>query len=352
MKLEHDAASFPLFHIKPTQKWHCPASQEALVISQFIFGALITLLAQVTPGAGSISGVVVNASQQDAPVGNAEVVLRVMIDGQFVIAAEGVADQQGRFLFDNIPADPDYIYLPGANHDGIHYPASRIRLSPEGPHARVDLGIHETITDPSPLVLRRHLITIQPEVDAIRVTEYLLIENPCLKTFIGHPQREGGRATTLRLSIPSNFRRATFEKEFYGRQFTLFEGDLVTDIPWTPGKRELTFSYVLPNEDRDRVWQRPLDLPCDHLRIQVQTDTPEEISCNLAFSPSQAEGAVVFESTGDTLPADHVVRLQLDGTPISLATHGRWLALALLAGLIVATSLIRTRLFHSATCKN
>lgn len=157
------------------------------MISQWTIAALLALWGQATPEAGSISGVVVNASQKNAPVGEAEVVLRVMIDGQFVIAAEGVADEQGRFMFDNIPADADYIYLPGANHDGIHYPASRVRLSPEGPHASVNLAIHETITDPSPLVLRRHQVTIRPEADAIRVTEQLWIENPSLRTYIGHP---------------------------------------------------------------------------------------------------------------------------------------------------------------------
>ncbi len=313
------------------------------MISQWTIAALLALWGQATPEAGSISGVVVNASQKNAPVGEAEVVLRVMIDGQFVIAAEGVADEQGRFMFDNIPADADYIYLPGANHDGIHYPASRVRLSPEGPHASVNLAIHETITDPSPLVLRRHQVTIRPEADAIRVTEQLWIENPSLRTYIGHPQREGSRATTLRLSIPSNFRRTTFDQEFYGRQFTLFEGHLVTDIPWTPGERELTFTYVLPNEDRQRVWQRPLDLPCDQLRIEVHTDTPDEVTCNLALASSQTEGVVTFESSGEMLPADQVIRLQLESTPLSLATHGRWLALAVLVGLIASTSLIRMK---------
>jgi hypothetical protein len=100
---------------------------------------------------------------------------------------------------------------------------------------------------------------------------------------------------------------------------------------------------VLPNEDRNRVWQRPLDLPCDHLRIEVHTDTPDDISCNLSRASSQTKGSVTFESTGPTLPADHMVRVQLESLPLSLATYGRWLALAVLVGLIVSTSLLRTQ---------
>ena len=313
----------------------------------FVLAVAFALPGQTTPVAGSIRGVVVNASRDHAAVGGAEVVLRVELEGQWVIAAEGIADEHGRFAFDNIPADADFIYLPGANRGGVHYPASRVRLSEQRPHARVKLAIHDTIATPNPLVLRRHEISIYPETDALRVTETLLIENSSARTYVGVAAGEGGRATTLRLSIPSNFRRTTFDKEFYGRQFTLFEGRLVTDIPWTPGQRELAFTYVLPNEDRDRVWQRPLDLPCDHLRIEVHTDTASEISCNLSHASVQSPGSVTFESSGRTLPADHMLRLQFGSQPISLSTHGRWLALAVLVGLVgltVLTRLIRTRL--------
>ncbi len=291
--------------------------------------------------AGSISGVVVNATLDLAPVGGAEVVLRVKLDGQFVIAAEGTADEQGRYRFDEIPADADYIYMPGANLNGVHYPGPRVSLSSLMPHARVALKVHETVAEPSPLVARRHDITIEPQTDALKVTETLLIENPGARTYVGRPAREGGRAATLQLSIPSDFRRTTFQQEFYGRQFTLIDGRLVTDIPWTPGQRELTFTYVLPNQDRNRIWLRPLDLPSEHVRIEIHTDSPGEVQCNLSRNTTQSPGTVVFESIGKTFPAGHVVRLQLGKLPISLATHGRWLALAMLCGLIVA-SLIGT----------
>jgi len=118
---------------------------------------------------------------------------------------------------------------------------------------------------------------------------------------------------------------------------------LVTDIPWTPGQRELAFTYVLPNEDRNRVWQRPLDLPCDDLRIEIHTDNPDDVVCNLPRDSSQINGSVRFASSGKTLPAGHLVSLQLERLPISWATYGRWLALVLLVGLVAAASLIGTR---------
>lgn len=313
------------------------------MILQFTLAASVALSGQLSPVAGSISGVVVNASQDGLPVSGAEVVLRVKLEGQFVTAAEGTADEQGRFEFPDIPADTEYIYLPGANRAGIHYPGPRVRLSAQTPHARIKLPVHDTVSQPSPLVVRRHDITLQPETDALRVTETLLIENPSSRTYVGQPAHEGGRAATLRLFIPSDFRRTTFHKEFYGRQFALIDGRLVTDVPWTPGQRELAFTYVLPNTGRHRVWQRPLDLPCEDLHITVHTETPNEVSCNLPRTATQKTAAVTFESSGQTLPAGHVIRLEIGRLPISLATYGRWLALALLVVLIGLASLIRFR---------
>ncbi len=313
-----------------------------VVTVHFVLAAVLGLQVQ-GPAAGSISGVVVNASRDFMPTGEAEVVLRVMVDGQFVVAAEGLSDNQGRFVFDNIPADTDYIYLPGANRAGVHYPGSRVVLSKLKPHLRVNLQVHDSVSHPNPLVIRRHDISIQPETDALRVTETLHIENPSSKTYVGRPAKEGSRATTLRLSIPSNFRRTTFHKEFYGRQFVLIDGRLATDIPWPPGQRELAFTYTVPNQDRNRVWKRPLDLPCNHLRIVVHSDSPEQTYCNVGRAVSQTPRTITFESIGETLPASHVLELRLQSLPTSFATYGRWLAVVLLLALIVATGLIGTR---------
>jgi hypothetical protein len=308
--------------------------------AQLFLVAILALQGQTNPVAGSIRGVVVNASQGMKSVGNAEVVLRVQLAGQLVVAAEGLADEQGRFKFDNIPADADYVYLPGANFDGVHYPGSRVKLSRQQPHAEVKLPIHETVTAPNPLVLRRHDISIHPESDALRVTETLLIDNPGNETYVGQPAREGGRATTLSLSIPSDFRRTTFQSEFWGKNFTLFENRLVTDVPWTPGERELAFTYVLPNDDRNRIWQRPLDLPCEHLRIEVFAQVPDEVTCNLSRAEIQQQGTATFESNAQLLSANHVIRVQFGGLPVTWATFGRWMALGILVVLILVTGLI------------
>src|SRR3989304_4839099 len=106
----------------------------------------------------------------------------------------------------------------------------------------------------------------------------------------------------MQLSIHSNFDRTTFEKEFFGRRFLLLGGKVVTGIPWPPGSCELKFTYTLPIEQGLCRWQRPLDLPCEHLRIAVQTDNPNEVRSRKQSPFSLRTKRIVFQSSGETLP--------------------------------------------------
>ena len=156
---------------------------------------------------------------------------------------------------------------------------------------------------------------------------------------------------TLRLSIPRDFERTTFFQEFYGRQFAIADGQLVTGIPWTPGERDLKFMYTIRNEQRYRVWERPLDLPCENLRVQVVYDQPDEIVCNLDPSGRSAAGEKLFSSRGEWLPAGHVVRVELGKLPVPWMTYARWGALLVLIGLVAIASaslLWKRRARHAA----
>jgi hypothetical protein len=194
----------------------------------------------------------------------------------------------------------------------------------------VQLSVCDTVAEPSSLVIRRHDIVIRPEAGVLRVTESILVENPTSTCYVGKSAAEGEEPVTLTLSIPSDFQRTTFEKEFFGRHFSLAGGKLVTGIPWTPGKREVKFTYVLANDKRYRIWERPVDLPCSDLRLCVATAHPEEVSCTLPPAPPERSGELVFQSAGEKLMPGHVIRVELGRLPVPWMVYGRWTAAATL----------------------
>ena len=311
--------------------------------------AVLTLLMSATASFepvredGEIHGVVVNATQGGVPAAGVEVVLRVTLNGQIAPVAQVEADAQGRFRFEKLPVGGDFLYVPGANRGGIHYPGPRIRLTPDHRQARVELQIHETQSHPNPLVAKQHVIRIQPEPGALRVTEAILVSNPTSKTYVGRQTDAGTEPVTLSLAIPPNFDRTTFHKEFFGRQFSFAGNQLVTSIPWTPGETELAFTYVVPNEKRRVPWRRPLDLPCADVRVYVTGEHPEEVACNLAQTGDGQNGKeLAFASRGPLEPG-HVIEVEFGRAPVPWSTYARWVAAALLVGLIAATAPLTLR---------
>ena len=89
----------------------------------------------------------------------------------------------------------------------------------------------------------------------VTVTESMSIDNPSSLCYVGKSPVSGAEPVTLQLAIPADFERTTFHKEFFGRQFSIVDGKLVTGVPWPPGRRELAFTYVLACDEGGYVWQ-------------------------------------------------------------------------------------------------
>ncbi len=318
----------------------------------FIFNLCLAICLGAAEHEGIIGGIVVNASDDDTPLPGVDVVLRTEIDGHMAPVAKTTTDWAGKFVFKELPVGMQYKYRPGANHDGIHYPGPDVRLNSQQWRVGVELGVHDSVAHPSPLVIRRHDVLIEPESGAMRVTESILVDNPSSRTYVGQAPNDESKPVTLCLNIPRILDRTTFHKEFFGRRFSMSDEKLVTNIPWTPGERELEFTYLLQNTKSNFVWQRPMDLPCSKLRIQVRTENPEQVACNLPTQATEQHDGVtelVFQSDAETLPAGHVVRLQLGAVAAPWMTYARWGAVIVLGGLIAGTTAIVFRRRRSAT---
>lgn len=304
--------------------------------------ALLLLLLVASDAAdepkGVIAGQVVNASRGDTPVPEAEVVLQVRIEGEFVPVEKTQADAEGRFRFESLPLDDDLLYLPGANRDDIHYPGQRIELTTSRSVATTTIAVRDAVSQPNPLVIRRHEIVLRGEPGVLHVVEAMLVDNPGQTTYVGS-QAEGHDPVTFELGIPDDFERLTFEEEFFGREFMAVDGRVVSGLPWTPGRRWLRYTYSIANEDAYRVWERRIDLPSDDLRIRVQHSNPDEVTCNLPQRSAESTGEVLFTANG-RLDAGQVIQIEMGRLPLVWTQYARWLALATLLGVVAAAALI------------
>ncbi|MFO1095915.1 MAG: hypothetical protein U0992_21805 [Planctomycetaceae bacterium] len=304
---------------------------------------LVLCVAQAnTPAAtGSISGTAVNGSRGHIPLADVPIVLRASLEAGFEPVAETRTDAAGRFSFTDLPIADGLIYLPGVNHQDIHYPGSRLQLTPDRPAGRVQIIAYDAVGSPDPLVCRRAEFDVRPGDGYLEVAEKLVIANLGNTSYIGEPQ-EGHPAVTLRLELPGGFDKVTFDEEFLGRNFVLHNHDLVSSLPWPPGERTIKFRYRLPVAGRSTSFARRLDLTTQTMALRIWNKPADEVACSLVSEPAQHDGAVVFEYTGETLPAGRLVELSIGALPLTLDAAGRWGALLFL-GLLIAGALIVTR---------
>jgi hypothetical protein len=288
----------------------------------------------------TLQGVAVNATQNGKPLVEAQVILRAGEEGSLQIVAQTKTDRAGHFVFDKLPARPELIFFAGVNHQGIHYPGSRIHLSSGASPSALKLTAFDVVTSPNPLTADFHEVDVEIKKGALEVSETLSINNPSLATYVGEPGSESS-PTTLSLSIPDGFERVTFGNEFNGRHFKLRDKRLVTNIPWTPGKREIKFTYLLPADDIKRVLEWSVNLPCTRCRLCVRGENADRFECNLPRLAGPDQATIVFESSEPTMPADHTVKLELTKLSTPWSVYLRWSAMAVLAGLILVTASFR-----------
>jgi hypothetical protein len=299
------------------------------------------------PG-GTIQGVVVNGTQNNEPLEGVEVLLRAGTDGALIPVAETKTDRYGKFSFAQVPLDPTLEYLPGANRDGVHYPGRRVRLDSSDRVASVNIVVFDAVKSPCTLVAKQHDIDIVVEQRTLKVTERLLIANPTSATYVGQSMGHGPPVTLL-LSIPQNFDRVTFDKEFYGRQFYVVEHRPVTEIPWLPGEQELRFTYRVPLVESAGQFRRLLDLPSTDVRISLHGADARQVSCNLPRSKEPGD-QLTFASVGEQLAQGFSIEMQLKSLPFPWMQYARWgavVVLVLLAGATITIPLLRRRLSTS-----
>jgi hypothetical protein len=290
----------------------------------------------------TVEGLVVNGSREMARVPGAVVVLRAEHQGAMTPVAQTTADAGGRYRFEQLSLPDGVVCLPGANHQGIHYPGRRVTIGSRTAATDQNVVVYETVADPSPLVAVRHEIEVRPETGVLEVTETIRVANRSLQSYVGRNSEGTEPSATLRLSIPPQFDKVTFANEFFGRQFQLNDERLETQIPWTPGQRELKFTYRLPVEQQHWVFHRPLDLPTEQIRVRV-VGPSTDVTCNLAGSQARPEDAIVFESQDSLLPAGHTIEVQFGSLPVPWTAVAKWWALGGLAVLISATSAFMLR---------
>ena len=145
-----------------------------------------------------------------------------------------------------------------------------------------------------------------------------------------------GPPVTLQLSIPKNFDRVTFEKEFYGRRFVVVDHRPVTEMPWLPGEQELTYTYRVPLVESAANFAGLSILPSSMFASACMERT-SGLCRAICLSSDATGGQTVFATAGEQLKRDSTIEVQIASLPFPWMQYARWGSVVLLAVLVGAT---------------
>jgi 5-hydroxyisourate hydrolase-like protein (transthyretin family) len=255
------------------------------------------------PDSGTIEGQIINGTEGGSSVANLEVTLQTYQNGAEVEATTAITDAEGRFVFAGLSTEPGYSYQVTLTFQQADYNSDWLTFDDGETNKSIEVTVYDaTTSDGSIRVMTAHTV-MYPELDSLRVEEYLLVVNESDRTYIGAREIAEGVRETLWFSLPDE---ATELQPGYGLMECCIYGSedgFVDTMPVLPGGRELAYSYRINYNSGEYTFLRKVNYPTINYDLLVQGENVELASDQLAptrHSLSRIPGLTVLPAP--TLP--------------------------------------------------
>jgi hypothetical protein len=277
----------------------------------FLMAVVISLVSLLPAAAlaqesasGTISGQVVNDTTGGGSVAGVEVSLITYVNGVAGETRTTMADGEGKFRFDNVAIDSEY--LVSAKYMDVNYYYSVV-FEAGKTTAYVEVKVCDTTnSDETIRVKQSHTIINAGEKDLL-VTEIFVLDNDGDKTYVG---TDGVLVFTLPQGA-TNFQAPQEQASDY----EFLDNNRVTYlVPFPPGERQVVYSYTLPVPSYNGLTiSLQVDYPTDVLDLMVAGEGIEVTATQL--SPADpvvtGTGEQFIHFRGDNLPRGTVINLHL-----------------------------------------
>jgi hypothetical protein len=213
------------------------------------------------------------------------------------------ADNQGRFRI-RFRADTGALYLLSARYGGIEYFSSPVHTNPERPDTAIRVLVFDTSSTATITIAARHLVVPRPSQDGSRaVLDLLVLRNAGPRARVAPDTTQPSWSAPL----PPGTAGLQVGESDVSPDAVERRGDSV-DLysPISPGDKNLTLEYVIPND------QRALDIPAvgdGPINLLLEERIAKVSGLSLADS-QQIQGRWFYRWSGRAKAGDQV-RLEL-----------------------------------------
>ena len=253
---------------------------------------------------GVINGQVINGTEGGGSVAGIEVTLATYIDDVLAETRTTETDGEGKFQFDNVVIEHQYLLFAVYMEVGYYYPAV---FDPGETTTYVEVGVCDaTNSDEAIRVGLAHII-INVEEENLLVNEVFWLVNDGDRTYVG---TEG----VLVFTLPEGATSFEAPEELMPDYQFLDDNRVTYLVPFPPGERQLVHSYRLARPDsKELTIPFEIDYPTDSLELMVAGEDIEVTVKQLApADPVITDtGERFIHFRGENLPRDTVIDFHL-----------------------------------------
>jgi hypothetical protein len=181
------------------------------------------------------------------------------------------ADQEGTFLFDDVPFDmPFSAYIAEVIYGGVEF-SSGAMIDPDSPTLDLSLTIYENTTDPSVISVDAMHLILSQHPDALLVNEVMVFSNDSDRVYVSPQPVAGGRRGSVVVPVPSDAYGLSFDEGELGGRFVSADGLIYDTRQVIPGQEShvVTASYIVPFNGSGQI-SLPITYPTRAVTVLIE----------------------------------------------------------------------------------
>ncbi|MFC1920136.1 hypothetical protein ACFLYQ_00245 [Chloroflexota bacterium] len=249
----------------------------ALLVAFCVLGIPQIAQAEELPD-GVISGQVVNETEGGMSVIGDNVTLVANIDGLQEEIQDSVIDAEGKFQFDGL--NTEYQYMIIINHAEVDY-YYQVIFAEDETEKSIDLQVYDGTNDDKTISIRLAHAIIYVEDEYFSISQVFWLVNNGDRIYVGEQEASEG---TVAFTLPPGAMDFVAPMELSSSYILLPDGRIAYNEGFPPGERQLVYSYILERPDSGEYdLNLVVDYPTEEFHLMVEDKGIVVTSTNLSL---------------------------------------------------------------------
>lgn len=316
-----------------------------IALSSFVFANTETENKSLT----TLTVEVVNKTENGTPVENDEVILQIFQYQQLYSTLEGNTSENGKAVFENVPAGAQFIALPRAKHKEMMFTGQAVKLDPTQDKLDAQVEVFDVSTDKSKLSVQTHhlIIKASPETKVLEITELMQIVNSSDMAISSNERDEQGNSIVLNIMLPKGFSNLQWSSYFEKNAIVVTKNGFYDVMAVPPGSYSATFSYTLDVTSSTMDIVKKISLPTANFMIFAQGSAELRSRSDADKQTMNMNGVSMEYLKFTNLAPDEEISFQVAGLKVDKHNWITWIVLTAVFVAMIIFAIVR-----SGTAKN